>query len=262
MAYVDAELGTLLSRHRSPPHGRRRHRGSRRSARRSRRAGSRVLLYDATLHVPLIVAGAGARRRASSTEQVRSVDIAPTIAATCRALTATDDPSIGGESLRALLRRCDAARRARCRWRKAGIRACISAGASCGRRASANGSTSRRQSPSCTTCASIARRRRTSSAIARPWRRGWRRTCDAQSRARFTQAAAPRSGAAGPGDGRAAAGARLCRHVRAGDRGSGTENPKDHIAEYRAYRDLVQSRAGRCSARERPREARRSCSVW
>ncbi len=80
VAYVDAELGRLLAKvdlartslvvtadhgealgdHGEPDHG--------------------FFIYDATLHVPLIVAGAGSQRRLVR-DQVRSVDIAPTIAA-------------------------------------------------------------------------------------------------------------------------------------------------------------------------------------
>ncbi len=80
IAYVDAELGRLLSHvdlakttvvvtadhgealgdHGEPDHG--------------------FFIYDATLHVPLIVAGAGSQKRIVS-DQVRSIDVAPTIAA-------------------------------------------------------------------------------------------------------------------------------------------------------------------------------------
>jgi choline-sulfatase len=57
-------------------------------------------VYDATLHVPLIVAAPGLTPRVV-TEQVRSVDVAPTIASL--AGIAAADASIDGESLQPLL---------------------------------------------------------------------------------------------------------------------------------------------------------------
>jgi arylsulfatase A-like enzyme/Tfp pilus assembly protein PilF len=104
VSYVDAELGRLLASvdrartlivvtadhgealgdHGEPDHG--------------------FFLYDATLHVPLIVAGPGGRSqpvpRRVVTEQVRGVDIAPTIAHIAR-LPADSDAD--GESLVPLL---------------------------------------------------------------------------------------------------------------------------------------------------------------
>jgi len=57
-------------------------------------------VYDATLHVPLIVAAPGLTPRVV-TEQVRSVDVAPTIASLA-GITAVDPP-VEGESLQPLL---------------------------------------------------------------------------------------------------------------------------------------------------------------
>jgi arylsulfatase A-like enzyme/Tfp pilus assembly protein PilF len=99
VAYVDAELGRLLAKvdlarttlvvtadhgealgdHGEPDHG--------------------FFIYDATLHVPLIVAGPGVQPRVVR-DQVRSIDIAPTLAALA-SLPATD--TVDGESLRPLL---------------------------------------------------------------------------------------------------------------------------------------------------------------
>ena len=106
IAYVDAEIGRLLAsvdrastivvvtsdhgealgEHGEPDHG--------------------YFLYDATLSVPLIIAGPGVAAR-TVTEQVRSIDIAPTIAQ----LSGIDWPPdrTGGEGLRPLL---DGGRRA------------------------------------------------------------------------------------------------------------------------------------------------------
>lgn len=100
VAFVDAEIGRLLQsidrantivvvtsdhgealgEHGEPDHG--------------------FFLYDATLHVPLIIAGPGIAHRVVS-EQVRSIDIAPTIAQ----LAGVEWPPDvrGGESLRVLI---------------------------------------------------------------------------------------------------------------------------------------------------------------
>ena len=100
VAYVDAEIGSLLEsvdrtrttivmtsdhgealgEHGEPDHG--------------------FFLYDATLRVPLIVAGPDIKPRVVS-EQVRSIDIAPTVAALAGASWETHDTA--GESLTALL---------------------------------------------------------------------------------------------------------------------------------------------------------------
>jgi choline-sulfatase len=100
IAYVDAEIGRLLAavdrastivvvtsdhgealgEHGEPDHG--------------------YFLYDATLHVPLIMAGPGIPARVV-TEQVRSIDIAPTIAQLARIDWPADRS--GGEGLRAVI---------------------------------------------------------------------------------------------------------------------------------------------------------------
>lgn len=100
IAYVDAEIGRLLAsvdrantivvvtsdhgealgEHGEPDHG--------------------YFLYDATLHVPLIVAGPGIPARVVA-EQVRSIDIAPTIAQLARTEWPAD--RTGGEGLRTLI---------------------------------------------------------------------------------------------------------------------------------------------------------------
>jgi arylsulfatase A-like enzyme/Tfp pilus assembly protein PilF len=100
VAYVDAELGLLLKSvdrsrtvvvvtsdhgealgdHGEPDHG--------------------LFLYDATLHVPLIISGPGIQPRVV-TEQVRSIDIAPTVAQIAGG--SWEPHPAGGESLRPLL---------------------------------------------------------------------------------------------------------------------------------------------------------------
>ena len=79
---VTADHGESLGDHGEPDHG--------------------LFLYDSTLAVPLIVAAPGLQPRVV-TEQVRHIDVAPTIAALAGTTLPRDEGSDGGESLMPLL---------------------------------------------------------------------------------------------------------------------------------------------------------------
>ena len=235
---VTADHGESLGEHGEPDHG--------------------FFLYDSTLHVPLIVSGPLGRERIAPrvvTEQVRSIDIAPTIAALAGSRRS---PSSRRREPRAAARRADAPGGARSRSRRAGIRGCTSGGASCDRRAWASGSTSRRRSRSSTICGPIASSARTSSTTARPSPAGWPRRSAGCVDVLAAKIAAP------PAQPDAATVERLQALGYVGTfapvtAASGAENPLDRIADYRAYRDSFQ-RALTLLGRKRPAKPRRSCS--
>ncbi|MBA3886435.1 MAG: sulfatase [Acidobacteria bacterium] len=110
-----------------------------------------VFLYDEVIRIPWIVAGPGARPGLVVGEQVRAIDLLPTV---LEALEIPGPDGLDGETLWALLgggSREEAPRR----MRRATIRGCITAGASCARSGPKGGRRWMRRAPSSTTCERI-----------------------------------------------------------------------------------------------------------
>ena len=246
IAYVDAELGKLLKpldrsrtaivvtsdhgealgEHGEPDHG--------------------FFLYDATLRVPLIVAAPGLKPRVVR-EQVRLHRRRADDCESCRS----------GHRCAHQRRRRESACPARGRRsaRRAGVVGgeLVSAPAfrmerAASRHASASGSTSPRPSLSSTTCGRTRSKRRTCSPQRAPSRAGWPASLQ-KITSRFTQrepAKTSQPDAATVERLQALGYVGSFAPVTAGKAG---EDPKDHIADYRQYRDLFNRALGLLGAR-------------